>query len=405
MIWRKEYLKKNYIKLLVPICVVLVLAYLNYAINYAVGYKLVYVHHSHAVAIILWVLLGFFQLELLVYWVLIFLVGPGKSPVFPPIDLYSENNKGLIPLPDLFFCDEKGFPYYCSNSNSIKLERSFFSKDVGYNVIKFDHYCIWIGQPIGQDNYLFFMKFMMGFLAFFIIVLIYCARFTRESIQQGEIDHNFIVLFVMSGFWIIMIGCLFGIHLRYVSINMTTLDEITINQRKRYNRWKDARKNPNMPSWMKTKNPPRKETGRKYVNLKHKTGRAIVRYYIDERPFDMGFRRNWINLVFNGNRNHGKDDEFYTLWRLAAAFVVFIIPFIDIPFSFRGKLQVKDDVEQELHEQENLLAKYTVYSSVVNDKFMNMIDEKLKKNSYSAPGYLVETTPQNNQSTIDKDSI
>lgn len=164
-------------------------------------------------------------------------------------------------------------------------------------------------------------------------------------------------------------------------------------------------KNPNMPSWMKTKHPPRKETGRRYVNVKHKTGRAIVRYYIDERPFDMGFRRNWINLVFNGNRNHGKDDEFYTLWRLAAAFVVFIIPFIDIPFSFRGKLQVKDDVEQELHEQENLLAKYTVYSSVVNDKFMNMIDEKLKKNSYSAPGYLVETTPQNNQSTIDKDSI
>ena len=44
--------EKNYIKLLVPICVVLVLAYLNYAINYAVGYKLVYVHHSHAVAII-----------------------------------------------------------------------------------------------------------------------------------------------------------------------------------------------------------------------------------------------------------------------------------------------------------------------------------------------------------------
>ena len=120
--------EKNYIKLLVPICVVLVLAYLNYAINYAVGYKLVYVHHSHAVAIILWVLLGFFQLELLVYWVLIFLVGPGKSPVFPPIDLYGENNKGLIPLPDLFFCDEKGFPYYCSNSNSIKLERSFFKR-------------------------------------------------------------------------------------------------------------------------------------------------------------------------------------------------------------------------------------------------------------------------------------
>ena len=64
---------------------------------------------------------------------------------------------------------------------------------------------------------------------------------------------------------------------------------------------------------------------------------------------------------------------------ISYCFCCFIIPFIDIPFSFRGKLQVKDDVEQELHEQENLLAKYTVYSSVVNDKFMNMIDEKLKK--------------------------
>ena len=74
-----------------------------------------------------------------------------KITNFPTFNIYNEeNNENLISLPDLFFCDKQGFPYYCSNSNSIKLERSFYSKDIGYNVLKFDHYCIWIGHQLDK---------------------------------------------------------------------------------------------------------------------------------------------------------------------------------------------------------------------------------------------------------------
>ena len=80
---------------------------------------------------------------------------------------------------------------------------------------------------------------------------------------------------------------------------------------------------PNMPSWMKPKHPPRKETGRRYVNVKHKTGRAIVRYYIDERPLIWDLEGTG-SIWFQRQQKSRKDDEFYTLWRLAAAFVVLL---------------------------------------------------------------------------------
>ena len=127
------------------------MGYFNYVVNYSLGYKLIYKNHSHASGIILWILMGLLQLSLYIYWILIFIIGPGKSPIFPPLNIYNEeNNENLISLPDLFFCDKQGFPYYCSNSNSIKLERSFYSKDIGYNVLKFDHYCIWIGHQLDK---------------------------------------------------------------------------------------------------------------------------------------------------------------------------------------------------------------------------------------------------------------
>lgn len=392
MILSKQYLSTNYIKLIVPIVIFLGMGYFNYVVNYSLGYKLIYQHHSQASGIILWILMGILQLSLFTYWILIFLIGPGKSPIFPPLNLYNEvkeSNKGLISLPDLFFCDEQGFPYYCSHSNSMKLERSFFSKDVGYNVIKFDHYCIWIGHPIGQDNYLFFMKFTIYFLELFVISLIYLANYTKNSINQGEIDHNFIVLYIFSGLWILMIGGLLGIHLRYICLNMTTLDDITRNQRKRYNRWIEAKQNPkSSSSWLNGKAEPRKELGKRYVNIKLNDSRVVITYYIDSNPFNMGIKKNWINLIFNGNRNHGLDELIYTTSKLIYSIMILLIPFIDIPLCFKNIKPFRYDLEQGINDSEQLLLIYNTYSSKVNDEFFEMIDNKITNGEFTIPIYL-----------------
>lgn len=392
MILSKEYLSRNYIKLIVPIVIFLGMGYFNYVVNYSLGYKLIYKNHSHASGIILWILMGLLQLSLYIYWILIFIIGPGRSPIFPPLNIYNEeNNENLISLPDLFFCDKQGFPYYCSNSNSIKLERSFYSKDIGYNVLKFDHYCIWIGHPIGQNNYLFFIKFTIYYLLIFIISLIYLAIYTKDSINQGEIDHNFIVLYIFCGFWVLMIGGLLGVHLRYICLNLTTLDDITRNQRKRYSRWLESQQNPKKSSMLNDKVEPRRELGIRYVNIKHENNsRVVITYYIDNiNPFNMGIRNNWINLVFNGNRNHGLDNLYYTNIRFIYSILYLLIPFIDIPICFKNRHPFKEDIELgDIVDSNKLLEIYNTYSSKVNDEFYEMIKLKISNGDFTTPVYL-----------------
>ncbi|EMG46414.1 Palmitoyltransferase PFA5 [Candida maltosa Xu316] len=178
---------------------------------------------------------------------------------------------------------------------------------------------------------------------------------------------------------------------------MTTLDDITRNQRKRYNRWREAQnKEKKVPEWMQPSVEPRKETGRRYVNVKLGDTRVVVKYYIDSRPFDMGLKKNWINLIFNGNRNHGLDESLYTTTRFIAALVVFWVPFIDIPLCFKNRLRNKDEVEK-FSNSEMLLHKYNTYSSVVNDKFMEEMDAKIKKGEYTIPKYL---EPKDSDNTL-----
>lgn len=377
--------KTHRAKQIVPIGILFALGYLDFASGYALGYKEIYRHHSTKVAILFWCLLGICQFNTLLYWLLVFIVGPGRAPSFPPLNIYGEaNNDELISLPDLFFCDDAGYPYYCSHSQSIKIVRSFFLKDVGYNVLKFDHYCIWVGIPLGESNYLFFIKYMFWFLSYFMVILVFVAIYTQSSVKHGEIDHNFIVLYIMSGFWIIMIGTLLIAHYRYICYNLTTLDDITLQQRKRYNNWKLR--------GAKGKSP-RVELGNRYVNVRRGDKRYVVPFDIKEKPFDMGVKKNWMNLILNGNRNHGRNDDWYSIDRLLFAIFVLIMPYVDIPLYFYfkcgGPLRMIDD-ENGMSKLDQLLKRFEVYNEVVSDRFIELINRKIENRECYPPKYLAK---------------
>lgn len=377
---------------IIPLGIVLGLGYLNFAMNYSLGYQEIYIHHSHGVAITLWCLSGLCQAILFIYWGLILYVGPGKSPKFPLFDIYQEGNKDILPLPDLFFCDKFGFPFYDSHTQSLRIERSFYSKYVGYNVLKFDHFCLWIGSSIGLTNYLFFIKFCIWFLSFFIIMLVYVSRYTKLSINLGEINHNFILLYIMSGFWILCISALFISHVLYVCQNMTTLDDISIKQKIRYQRWKNRRtenegKNGEQLNCLAPKQP-RKEKGKRYVSVKKDNIRLVVEFDVTECPFNMGWRRNWINLVLNGNRTKGKDEQYYTTFRFIEAMVVLAVPFAEIPFELRRR-RALSDLESNANGIERKIAEFIFYSNEVSPEFLNMIEDKIDKRECYIPSYFL----------------
>ncbi|KAK6205438.1 DHHC palmitoyltransferase-domain-containing protein [Scheffersomyces amazonensis] len=366
------------VQLIVPILVILGLGYYDFVSCYSLGYQQIYKYHSHGVAISLWVLVGFIEVTLFLYWILIFIIGPGKAPKLAPFDIYNEHSQDLTTLPDIFLCDKFGYPYYNSHTDSLTIPRSFYSKHTEYMVLKYDHYCLWIGSVIGENNYLFFMKFMIWFFLLFFVPLIYLIRYVPSQIsREGEINHNFIPMFIFCGFWLIMIGALFGVHFKYVCINMTTFDEITMTQKKIYRRWKY-----NSESYKKSHRKPRKENGKRFVNIKKDNLRLVVQFDIEDHPYNMGFKKNWINLVFNGNRNHGLDSEFYTGNKLAYTFLILLIPFVDIPIAFKNRTTIAS-IEQV--DPESRYSEYKRNSSTINPDFLQSLYRKIEyKDCYLA---------------------
>ncbi|KAI5964113.1 PFA5 [Candida pseudojiufengensis] len=376
-------------RFIVPFFVILGFGYFNYALNYSLGYNEIYKHHSHASAIVLWCLTGFCEFCVLIYWALILYVGPGISPKFPQWNLFqnSELENELLPTPDIFFCDEFGYPYYDSHTQSMKIDRSFYSKYFEHVILKYDHHCLWVGTSIGLTNYLYFLKFCFWFLALFIIMLIYSAKYTRSTIARGEINHNLIPIFIACGLWIPMIAGLLVTHIRYVCLNMTTLDDITLNQRNRYRRYKDRKKQKSSPICPQPRKP-RKENGDRYVSVKKEDFRLIIKFDIKERPFDMGFKKNWINLIFNGNRNNGKSDDYYTTKKFVYGLIIFMCPFVELPLEFQQRRRIHYDPEMNFKPIDNIKAEYDYYSSDLSPQFLKMIQMKIDKKDCYIPSYL-----------------
>lgn len=283
------------------VLVILGLAYLNYASCYVVGHKELYLHRLKPAAVALWVVLGVIEASLLFYWILMFR-GPGKAPQISPINIYG-NDSSLTPVPPAFLCDEQGFPYWCSRCQSLKQNRLFHLGDTDFCVAKFDHYCIWVGNVVGRDNYLEFLRFVEFFAAFFVVVLCYTAATTRLALHRSTDNlPHYIVLYVLSVFWIIMIVALFVMLMLDISKNRTTLDGLTVRQARTHSRYEERLRKRNGNSRFMGR-VPRKESGVRYVNVAHGNTRKVVPFHVLDPVWDMGLKANLVNLIFRQNRS------------------------------------------------------------------------------------------------------
>lgn len=364
MIFDVPCLRGELAKIATPIAIVLLLGYCDFAVGWALGHQEIWRYHSHGVAITLWVLVGFCQVMVFMYWALIYIVGPGKHPILPLFDLFNTGDPALCPLPTIFNCDAHGYPYYESLINSLVVPRSFHSKNTGYQVLKYDHFCIWIGMVIGELNYLFFLKFMQWFLTNFVIILIVTIRYTPANVKHG-FNWNFLVIYVGLAFWVIILVAMLAVHLGYVSRELTTLDELTVKQMQR---WAKHRRG-------------REEYGIRYVNVAHGTGRMVVQYSAADRIYSKGFKQNWINMVFNGNRNHGYAKS-YSIPRLIMAWVVTFIPIVDIPVVLTSRRRRLDQ------EATDKLAFYQQYSPEYSDEFQAYCQSQISQGLAHAPTYM-----------------
>lgn len=318
--------------MMVPAIILLGMGYLNYASCYSLGYREIYVKRSKSVAISLWVLLAASQLLVYIYWVLIYFVGPGKCHSIAPYDIHSTGEAGLSKLPEYFFCDEHGYPIWCSNCLSIKQSRTSHMKAMDRCIPKTDHFCIWVGTVIGRDNYRSFFKFMQWYLIYFIVLLVYLAIYT--PVNRG-LDNNFIVLYIASGFWIIMILALFISHLYYIMTNITTIDDMNIKRATRYQRWQKSHEG----------RPPTSEPPQRFISVDRGSFRLVMQFSVFDRCYNFGVRKNWINVMLYNNSTYFPDKpEYYSDTKLLESIVVFLVPLVDLAYIKSPFNEHRDEV-------------------------------------------------------------
>lgn len=261
-----------------PVVITLGMAYLSVVYCYYICWREVYQHHSRATGIglivgeVIWVFFIYF------IWIEVIVVGPGFQPYVPLYRLIKDGRKDYqaIDPPKYFMSDKNGYPIWCSNCQSIKLDRSHHSSELQRCVGRFDHYCTMIGALIGKRNYRLFLQLVFWFLLFFVYVIVSSAVFAKSiTDRRGGLNANIIILFVATVFWFIMLAALFTSHIYYISINITSIDDIITKRHRRQRTENDQ-----------------------FVNFKHGEKRFVLRINPEkEFIWSHGFKKNWTDIM------------------------------------------------------------------------------------------------------------
>lgn len=248
-----NFLKRYYprvLKLSVPLVVFAGLVYGTY-----VFVSLLCIIEIHSISVRAGLLVGYFILltYLLINWAMVFVNGPGKlvEKIHPYklITFYDkfgeqihdeEQSDYQFNVPDYFLCDVNGYPYYCSECNTIKPLRTHHSNELNKCVAKMDHYCLWIGTILGKTNYksflIFSINFTLYFAYYFIVLLIYSIKqvnYRKDLEPSTYLNPNFGILLPVSFGWMGILASLVAQHMYFISKNQTTIEHLKQRRFKR----------------------------------------------------------------------------------------------------------------------------------------------------------------------------
>jgi palmitoyltransferase len=155
-------------------------------------------------------------------WLEIIVLGPGYVPKRQSMELEQVPNE----MPQIFMCDPEGFRQWCSHCKTVKIDRSHHATQLGRCVPRMDHYCGWLGMVIGEGN----IKLFIQIVFYFWLIMIYTVITLLIFAHSGGISALFIVLYAISGAWILLLTGFLGVHIRYVLINITTIENMDLGR-------------------------------------------------------------------------------------------------------------------------------------------------------------------------------
>lgn len=303
--------EKSYLRPIIPLCVILYMAYAEWVFSYFFCYKHVYLKFNDKASMISFlVIANFFWLISLISWIFICLKGPGKLALkIPPYELsnfisngeksklegkVSNNsdffdstttiNDSTIQPPDIFECDFNGLPFWCFQCSSLKILRSHHSSVNNRCIPLFDHFCSFVGFTIGKDNFLYFVSFV------FSIEILICFTWIGIITYAGiwnRLHASLIVFEIITGILLLTIGNL------VINLFVDLYKGETTIERLNRQRWEKSIKNNDLLTYCK------------YVNVQHPTNtnlRLVIKLSSSDQLYNNGFKRNFQLWFYDFNK-------------------------------------------------------------------------------------------------------
>ena len=161
-----------------------------------------------------------------------------SHPGFAPPGIHREN-VDTEPAPGLeefwekevFACDTRGLPIWCSSCNNWKPDRAHHNQDVGRCTMKMDHFCPWVGGVVGERSYKFFVQFNFYSFLLSAYAMSVLAYFVAEKREDADLEVQWLVALGLAGFF-----CLFTCGMVLNSLwmtfrNVSTIENINADSR------------------------------------------------------------------------------------------------------------------------------------------------------------------------------
>ncbi len=324
--------KGRYFRVTIPTCLILFMAYSEWAYSYRFCYEYVYKKSNAKYTMIAFLVIeNFCLLTTLTSWLLILIVKPGKMPMqVPPYDLerfvrYGSTvgndsinldddvmsststmkstyaNSKLLEPPEIFECDKDGLPSWCHECGSLKLLRSHHSSITNECIPMFDHYCTFVGSTIGKQNYPYFLIFLISIESLMCFTVITVIVFSGI---WNRLNAALIVFVILTGIMTILTG-----HLLYTTFSDLLQGDTTIERLQRLRVHRQQRK-----IRKSTHDPEEGIVYDAYVNIRHledKNLRAVVHLELSDRPYNNGLKRN-CQLWLTGFQSFTSPEEIAT---------------------------------------------------------------------------------------------
>ncbi|SPO03767.1 related to Palmitoyltransferase PFA5 [Cephalotrichum gorgonifer] len=209
---------------------------------------------------------------------------------------------------DIFVCEGDGRPKWCHDCGQWKPDRVSHSREVDRCVRKMDHFCPWVGGMVAGNSFKFFAQFTFYAWLLCAVALSASAYTLAKHLQQGLVldGHVIAVIFFSSFLGLFSFG-MSVTAIRFISKNMTNIDLV-----KKGTSYHLAVRVPlgtaptdkfGTITYPLPKAPraqleghvaPAAETER---DARAKRTFAILRTEPGDEPWDLGFKRNWTEVM------------------------------------------------------------------------------------------------------------